>query len=197
MRYTKDHRENTNKRIMDIASRRFRKEGIQAVGIATLMSDVGLTHGGFYSHFKSKEELAIKAISQALEETLALLESHAKDHHRELEALVLAYLHPIHRDTPEEGCAIAAIGPELSRRPKESKAIISTKIEQFFDLIKCHLNQDWPPEKRHRTAVSIFSLMVGTLQVSRMISDKTKQNEVLQDGIDAALTLAGLLPGCY
>ena len=191
MRYSKDHRESTHKKIIDIASRRFRKEGIQAVGIAGLMSDAGLTHGGFYSHFKSKEELAVKAVIQALKETHAFLESHLKKHHGDFEKLIHAYLHPIHRDSPENGCAIAAIGPELSRRPKESQKMISKKIETFFDLIKRYLPSDFPDEKKQQTAVSIFSLMVGTLQVSRMISDENRKDEILENGIDAALTLAG------
>ncbi|WP_054696579.1 TetR/AcrR family transcriptional regulator [Desulfosarcina cetonica] len=150
MRYPKDHRENTYKKIMDIASRRFRKEGIQAVGIAGLMSDAGLTHGGFYSHFKSKEELAVKSIIQALEETRAFLESYAKKNHGGLEKLIQAYLHPIHRDTPENGCAIAAIGPELSRRPKASQKMISQEIETFFGLIKRYLPSDFSDEKNSR-----------------------------------------------
>lgn len=191
MRYPKDHRQNTHKKIMDIASRRFRKEGIQAVGIAGLMSDAGLTHGGFYSHFKSKEELAVKAIIQSLEETHDFLESCARKHHGDFEKLIHAYLHPDHRDTPENGCAIAAIGPELSRRPKASQKMISQKIDTFFDLIKRYLPSDFSDEKKQQTAVSIFSLMVGTLQVSRMMSDKNRKDEILKNGIDAALTLAG------
>jgi TetR/AcrR family transcriptional repressor of nem operon len=194
MRYTKDHRENTYKRIVDVASQRFRKDGIQAVGIAGLMSEAGLTHGGFYSHFKSKEDLAIKAISQALTDTLSVLEGYAEDNNGGLQALISAYLHPVHREAPEKGCAIAAIGPELSRRPKASQQVISGKIEQFFGLIERHLPRTWGAEKRHRTAVSIFSLMVGALQVSRMMRDGKQRDAVLKDGIEAALALAEISP---
>ena len=195
MRYGKDHRETTNKRITDIAARRFRKEGLQAVGIAGLMSDAGLTHGGFYSHFKSKEDLTIKALAHALEGSLARLDANARNNNGGLEALVSAYLHPIHRDEPENGCAIAAIGPELSRRPHESMEVISGLIEQFFDLIERHLPATAPPEKRRQTAMALFGLLVGTLQMSRMMSDEKQKDEVLKSGINAALALAETLTG--
>lgn len=191
MRYAKDHRENTNKKIIDIASRRFRKDGIQAVGIAGLMSDAGLTHGGFYSHFKSKEDLVVKSVTQALEETLLFLESHVQEHEGNIEKLLQAYLHPVHRDAPENGCAIAAIGPELGRRPQESKEVINRKIEAFFDLIEQYLPSGIAEEKKHKVAVSIFTLMVGALQVSRMMADQERRDEILKNGIHAALTLAG------
>lgn len=190
MRYGKDHRENTNKRITDLASRRFRKEGIHAVGIVGLMADADLTRGGFYSHFKSKEELVIKAVSNALEETLARLESYAEENNGGIEALVTAYLQPIHRETPENGCAIAAIGPELSKLPNESQQIISEFIERFFALIEKYLPRTGLPEKRHQTAMAIVALLVGAIQISRMMSGKKQKDEVLKNGIDAALALA-------
>ena len=190
MRYAKDHRKNTYKRIVDVASQRFRKEGIQAVGIAGLMSEAGLTHGGFYSHFKSKEDLAIKAISQALESTMSALERYAEENNGGLEAMVSNYLHPIHREAPEKGCAVAAIGAELGRLPKASQQVISSQIEQFFSLIERHLPQTLDKERRHQTAVAIFSLMVGALQISRMMWDEKQRDEVLKNGLEAALALA-------
>ncbi|MFZ2630881.1 MAG: TetR/AcrR family transcriptional regulator [Desulfosalsimonadaceae bacterium] len=193
MRYGKDHREKTNKRITDLASRRFRKEGIHAVGIAGLMADVGLTHGGFYSHFKSKEDLVMQALSNALKETLALLETYAEENNGGIEALVKAYLHPIHRETPEKGCAIAAVGPELSRLPKGSQQVINDFIEQFLALIEHYLPRTDLSEKRHQAAVAIFALLVGSIQISRMMSGEKQKDEVLKSGIDAALALVKTL----
>ncbi len=190
MRYTKDHREKTNKRIIDIAARRFRQDGIHAVGIAGLMSEAGLTHGGFYSHFKSKEDLVTTALAHALEKSLSRLKSYAKKNGDDLNALVSAYLHPAHRDKPENGCAIAAIGPELSRRPKESNAVINDLIQAFIDMIDHYLPQTLPREERHRTAMSIASLMVGAIQISRILTDDRQREAVLENGIKSALLLA-------
>ncbi len=102
MRFDKGHKEQTRRRIVETAARRFRKEGVEAVGIAGLMADAGLTHGGFYAHFASKEELVRAALEEASdqgrERRCKLLEKGEN-----LEALVRSYLRPVHRDTPELG----------------------------------------------------------------------------------------------
>jgi TetR/AcrR family transcriptional repressor of nem operon len=190
MRYTKDHRKRTNKRIVEIASRRFRQDGIHAVGIAGLMSEAGLTHGGFYSHFKSKEDLITTSVAHALKKSFLRLKTHTQKNGDNLNALVSAYLHPVHREKPEKGCVFAAIGPELSRRPEESKEFINTLLEQFISMIDHYLPQTVPREKRHQTAMSIAALMVGAIQISRMLTDDRERDAVLENGIKSALLLA-------
>src|SRR5476649_2238364 len=115
MRYAKGHKEATRKQIARIASGRFRRDGIEAVGVAGLMAGAGLTHGGFYSHFSSKEELVCAANSDALHASRAeLAKAGARDG---LAGIVRAYMKPAHRDRPERGCAFAALTSEIARRP--------------------------------------------------------------------------------
>ena len=111
-------------------------------------------------------------------------------HCRTRNALVGAYLHPVHREKPEKGCAIAAIGPELGRRPEESKTIINDLIEQFIGLGDQYLPQTLSPETRHQAAMSIASLMIGAIQISRMLTDDKERDAALENGIKASLLLA-------
>lgn len=190
MRYEKGHKELTRKRIVKIASRRFRKEGIDSVGLASLMSDAGLTHGGFYNHFKSKEDLVATALESALQETFIKQDrqaSKAKD--GEVERFVRAYLHPDHRDNPDNGCAIAATAAEIARHSESTRKIIGERIEALLTLIERKLPAALTAEQKHKTAMGVFSVMVGALQLSRITIDKEKSDQVLQNGIAAALAL--------
>jgi TetR/AcrR family transcriptional repressor of nem operon len=190
MRYEKGHKELTRKRILEIAARRFRKEGIDAVGLASLMSDAGLTHGGFYNHFKSKEELVAAALADSFGETLRKQEARAlKTKDGKLEKFVRSYLHPKHRDNPDAGCVIAAAATEIARHPESTRKIIDGKIEMLLAFIEENLPAGSPAEERQRAATNVFSLMVGALQLSRITTDPEKSDQILQSGIAAALFL--------
>src|SRR5438128_752564 len=119
MRYEKGHREQTRKRVVNAASARFRAQGIEATGLASLMADAGLTHGGFYAHFRSKDDLVREAIVDAQarsRETWMNEVQAAKERGGDgLEALVRWYLRAAHRDRPEAGCSVAALAPEVAR----------------------------------------------------------------------------------
>src|SRR5579859_5205902 len=104
MRYGSDLKEETRKKILGIAARRFRQEGVEAVGVASLMADAGLTHGGFYAHFKSKEELAAAALEQALCESSGRIFALAEGDEDKIGTYIRAYLSPHHRDSAEAGC---------------------------------------------------------------------------------------------
>lgn len=190
MRYEKGHKETTQERIVDIASRRFRRDGIDSVGVASLMSDAGLTHGGFYNHFRSKEDLVAKSLARALQTTLKRLESGLATNTVDLETNVRAYLAPRHRDAPDRGCAIAAAAGEIARRSESTRQEISALIERLFGLIEQLLPADMPKEEKERRARAIFALEIGTLQLSRIAVDRKKSQQILQSGIEAALSLA-------
>ena len=191
MRYEKGHKELTRKKILEIAARRFRKEGIDAVGLASLMSDAGLTHGGFYNHFKSKEDLVAAALADAFQENLRKQEDRApKTRDGKLEKFVRSYLHPKHRDNPDAGCAIAAAATEIARHPESTRKIIDDKIETLLTFIEENLPATFTAEEKRQTAMNIFSVMVGALQLSRITIDPEKSDQILQNGIAAALSLA-------
>lgn len=186
MRYEKGRKDTSRQRILEVASRRFRKEGVDAVGIASLMSDVGLTHGGFYSHFASKEDLASKALAQALEHTATILTQAARD--GGIAAMIRSYLQPTHRDNPDQGCAIASVAAEIARHPVETRAALTLEMEKIVNLFARHL-----PYAEHRMcqdrALQIFSILVGTLQLARMVSDSMLSERILRNGEIAALAL--------
>jgi AcrR family transcriptional regulator len=188
MRYAKDHKEETHKHIVKVASQRFRQEGIEKVGVAALMGHANLTVGGFYSHFKSKEELIQEAVGSAADETYCRIFGRPEDAVEVDLALILQrYLSVEHRDTPEAGCVVAALASELKNRPEETRAMIANKTLDFIQRIADCLPQEASDEARTRTARSIWAVMVGTLQLSRLVPDKELSTQLLQDGIANAL----------
>ncbi|XHR28242.1 MAG: TetR/AcrR family transcriptional regulator [Chthoniobacteraceae bacterium] len=183
MRYESTHKEATHRHIVEVASERFRKEGIDSVGVASLMGDAGLTHGGFYSHFSSKEGL----VEEALEEAMTATFEHLAEAAREggIEGLVRYYLRPEHRDHPETGCVAATLTPEIARRAKPIRAAAAQTFARVVALIESLL--PWPEPA---TAQAIFATLVGTLQLARTVPDPALSAAILDAGRAAALTLA-------
>jgi TetR/AcrR family transcriptional repressor of nem operon len=186
MRFEKGHKEATRQRIIETASARFRKDGVAATGIAGLMADAGLTHGGFYAHFASKEELVGEATAAALlgAKSRVVLEEAG------LEAFIRSYLRKAHRDTPEQGCAAAALAPEIARNGETTRANFAEGLEEIFARIAKKLPDNVPYPARWETAVGIFGVMMGTLQLARAVLDKKLSDRILESGIAAALRLA-------
>ena len=183
MRYAKGHKDATRKHIVRIASERFRRDGIEAVGVAGLMAGAGLTHGGFYSHFSSKEALVCAANADALRRSRAeLAEAGARDG---LAGIVRAYMKPVHRDRPERGCAFAALAAEIARHPKATRSVLTEEFEAHVALIAAHL-----PREDRQAAIAILAVMMGALQLARAVADKPLSDQILASGERAALTLA-------
>jgi TetR/AcrR family transcriptional repressor of nem operon len=183
MRYAKGHKDATRKHIVKVASERFRRDGIEAVGVAGLMAGAGLTHGGFYSHFSSKEELVCAANADALRRSRAeLAEAGARDG---LAGIVGAYMKPVHRDRPERGCAFAALASEIARHPKSTRRALTGEFEAHVGLIAGRL-----PTGDRQAAIAILAVMMGALQLARAAADKTLSDQILASGMNAALTLA-------
>lgn len=191
MRYSKDHKKETHQRIVDVASKRFRTEGIERVGVATLMADAQLTVGGFYSHFKSKEELIKEAIGLAADETFcAAFGDLEHSENISIRQIVDHYLTPRHRDSPEFGCVIAALASELRNRPEETRCMVSEKVTRIIERIADCLSKEADSVTRMRVAGAIWAVMMGALQLSRIIPDKELSVQLLNDGKANALMLA-------
>jgi TetR/AcrR family transcriptional regulator, transcriptional repressor for nem operon len=183
MRYRRDHKENTHRRVVEVAAARFRKEGLDGVGVATLMGDAGLTHGGFYSHFVSKEALIEEVIEAGMNETLARIIEASKG--GGIEAFIRFYLRPSHREHPERGCPAAALGPEIARHSKATRSAFTRKLRRMISHIESLL-----PNPNTETAQAIFATLVGALQLARTVSDSELSDQLLKAGQAAALILA-------
>ena len=188
MRYEKGHKDATRERIIDVASRQFRENGVAAVGLAGIMSDAGLTNGAFYTHFESKEDLVRAVLGNALSrrETKLLAASEANVG---LEATIRDYLSSRHRDRPGGGCPTAALVAEVARHPKATRDAFTDKVSTFIPLIASQIRAGSASERR-RNAVAIYGMMVGTLQLARAVNDKELSDEILESGDTAALALA-------
>ena len=163
MRFAKGHKEETRQRIIEVASRMFRRDGVEAVGIAGLMAEAGLTHGGFYAHFRSKEELVREAMLFAFEHS-RMRRMAGPDKAAELEHLIRSYLRATHRDVPERGCAAAALVSEIARHETTTREVFSEKLEALTARIAGLLPDSLPETERTDTATAIFGTMLGTLQ---------------------------------
>ena len=198
MRYGSEHKQETRRKILDIAGKRIRREGVEAVGVASLMADCGLTHGGFYAHFKSKDELVAAALDQGMCESSDRIFAHADQSEDRIGAYIRAYLSPEHRDAAETGCAFASLAPELARDGGPARATVAGRIEPYLDRIGRLLPRSTPttdPASVRRQAIALFSLLMGSLQLARLTEDRTLSDSILESGIKAALDLVSVFEG--
>jgi TetR/AcrR family transcriptional regulator, transcriptional repressor for nem operon len=187
VRYGKEHKQATRRRILETAGRRLKRDGIDGAGIATLMADAGLTNGAFYAHFASKQELVATAVADQLRAQRASVSAQTPDL-AGLEQYVRAYLSVEHRDNPDDGCPSAALLDEIGRCPDAVKRAYTDGLLAMVDDIAARLAPQDPPSARAKT-LSVFALMVGTLQLSRALADRQLADQVLEQGIHNALTL--------
>jgi TetR/AcrR family transcriptional repressor of nem operon len=186
-RYGKQHKQATRRRIIETAGRRFKRDGIDGSGIATLMADAGLTNGAFYAHFASKQDLVATAVADQLRDQHASVSAQTPDL-AGLEQYVRAYLSVQHRDNPDDGCPSAALLDEIGRCTPETKRAYTDGLLAMVDDIAARLAPHDPPSARTKT-LSVFALLVGTLQLSRALADQQLADQVLEQGIHNALAL--------
>jgi AcrR family transcriptional regulator len=187
MRYGKDHKQATRQRILEAAGRRFKQDGIDGAGVAAVMSDAGLTNGAFYAHFASKEDLVATAVADQLHNQRESLGTLAPGR-AGVEQYVREYLSVQHRDNPDDGCPSAALLDEIGRCTQATKRAYTDGLLAMVDDIAARLAPQDPPSARAKT-LSVFALMVGTLQLSRALADRQLADQVLEQGIHNALTL--------
>jgi len=189
VRYGKEHKQATRRRIIETAGRRFKRYGIDGSGIATLMADAGLTNGAFYAHFASKEDLVATAVADQLREQRASFSERGPGR-AGVEQYVREYLSVQHRDNPDDGCPSAALLDEIGRCTDATKRAYTDGVLAVIDDIAARLAPDDPPSARAKT-LSVFALMIGTLQLSRALADRQLADEVLEQGLQNALALLG------
>jgi len=167
-------KEQTRERILRAAARAIRRHGYEGVGVADVMREAGLTHGGFYAHFASRDALLAQAAEQAGLESLENL-SRAVDRAKpgeELMALVDAYLADRHVEAPEQGlgCALAAAGSEVPRQSDEVRRAVSRRLKELIGLVERQF-PDWGRTAAHEKAMAIVASMVGALLLARAVGD--------------------------
>lgn len=187
MRYEKTHKESTHRRILEVASRRFRQQGFSGVGVATIMADAGLTHGGFYSHFSSKDALIEEVIAESMDEFFRRMMEAVQDDG--LKGFVRYYLREKHRDRPEKGCPVSTFSVEIGSQSEKAREIFTKKYLRMVEHIESLL-----PEPNRKRALAIYSSLVGALQLSRVVSDAKLAGQILEAGQKAAFRLAKIKP---
>jgi TetR/AcrR family transcriptional repressor of nem operon len=169
----------TRRRIVEIASKAFRSRGIEATGVAEIMAAAGLTHGGFYRHFRSKEELVAEAVAMSLEQ-LVLQSERAADQGAEA-ALnrALEYISPLSRDDVEHNCTFAATGSELVRADAKTRHIASEAFRRALEGLAPFM---CVPENVDRTAaaISVMTNMIGALTMARLVDDPVLSDRILE-----------------
>ena len=187
MRYGKDQKQATRQRILEAAGRRFKQDGIDGAGVATLMSDAGLTNGAFYAHFSSKEDLVANVLTDQLRAQRRSFDAQPSDR-AGLEAFVRSYLSPQHRDQCADGCPSAALLDEIVRRPAATRDVFTDELMGVIDDIATRLDPT-DAEAARTDALTVFGLMVGTLQLARALSDRDLSDQLLARGVVTALKL--------
>jgi TetR/AcrR family transcriptional repressor of nem operon len=191
MRYELEHKAKTHKRIVEDASRRFRSEGLSGPGVASVMRDTGLTHGGFYKHFSSKNDLLVESIGEAFRQTGDWLVEIAEQSPpgEGWKAMIAAYLSPEHCDHPEKGCPLAALGPELGRSDPSVRGRISAEMVNYKNRLVPFMPGTTVAD-RERAFFVIFSTMIGAVEMGRMMSDATARERILGTTRDFLLEFA-------
>ena len=186
MRVTKQVMAGNNAKIVDEAARLFREKGIGATSVADVMGAAGLTHGGFYRHFSSKDELVTAAINKASDDMASDLENDISQHGAEqaIADFVRRYLSMQHVANPGKGCPIAALGAEVDRESKVHKEEIAYGAERLVSMLVRGF--EGKPDEKHERAIGLLAVLVGTLVLARSTKNKRMMNKILTSGYQLA-----------
>jgi len=184
MGHSREDKARSHQRIVDVAARRFRESGTAGPGVAELMQEAGLTHGGFYKHFGSRDDLVAEAADRALtdnEEVLSALLADAAD---PLAAFVQWYASAEHRDSPGAGCAVVALGADAPRSDPRVRAAYTAQVQRYLEHLEALLGD------RRRAATALVTL-VGSVLVARAVGQGELSEEMLRAARDSVLAAAG------
>ena len=172
MRYSKEHKQETHARIVKKASVRLREKGAHGIGVADLMKEAGLTHGGFYAHFDSRTQLLAEAVDRAGADTLERMRK-ATGRAAPQDALrtfVEAYLSDGHVASPQAGCALATLGSEMPRQAPEVRQVCARRLKEMVDLVERQM-PGWGQPGSHEKALGTLSCLVGAMVLARAADD--------------------------
>ena len=172
MRKSREQAAETRKRIVKAAASEFREKGIVASGLADLMKAAGMTHGGFYRHFASKDQLIAEACAEATQELMERMETQPT-----INAAVAGYLSTRHRDTPASGCPFSTIGSELARTDEKTREVATAAFERLVGLLAGNSSE----RDARRRALVAAATMIGAVTMSRVVNDPTLSAEILRE----------------
>lgn len=179
-------RQQSHERILDAAARALCRDGFAGVGVASVMKDAGLTHGGFYAHFASREALLAEAVEHAGAQSMLRLRERLRARVGEgaspLSALLEEYLSERHVNVLDGGCPVAALGPDLQRGEPELRGASSRRVRQLVGLVE----QSLPPHSPPGSALVVASTMIGAVQMARMV-DGAERGAMLRHCRDALI----------
>jgi TetR/AcrR family transcriptional repressor of nem operon len=176
MRYTERHKEQVGARIVEAAAEALREHGIDGVSIPAMMKQVGLTHGAFYCHFRDRDELVAEAVRFAADRTAErVLDSPGDD----APAMLRRYLSPQHRDHPERGCVLAALGTEGRRQGPAVRRAFAYVARGFVRHVQRRLHPKLPPDALRDDALQLAARMIGALVLSRLVDDEALSARIL------------------
>ena len=192
MRYSKDHKAETHDRIVRNASVRLRERGAAGLGVAELMKESGLTHGGFYAHFASRDALISEAFVHAMEQAAKRWRKRADGapDGEGLAAVVDGYLTSGHRDDVGNGCALPALGAEVSRASPKTRKAVAARLEKMIEVVAGEMSGLNDKDAR-REAVRVVAIMMGALLMSRMAGTGEFSDEILEAGRQTAKRVEG------
>lgn len=194
MRYDANHKAETRKKVVKAAAAALRAKGPDGIGVADIMAEVGLTHGGFYAHFPSKAALLAAALEEAFDQSrrryARMGEGAGKA--EQLAQFIDTYVTAAHRDRPEGGCPVAALATDIRRQPPEIRATFDDGLRRITERL-AGLLEVGPPEEREGLAASLFAEMVGAVALSRTLSDRDYSDRLLAEARQQIMRRAGLV----
>ena len=183
MRRSREEAAATRQRIVDTASHEFRENGIAETGLSELMGAAGLTQGGFYKHFESKDQLVGEAIERSFDQIIGELAASIKGKPPDaaFRAVVDGYLSAKHRDHSAEGCPLSALGTELRRSGEPIAEVTTEGMKRMIELIAEQLEAGVSPEQAKKRATAVLSAMVGGMVLARLANNARLSGTILRD----------------
>jgi TetR/AcrR family transcriptional repressor of nem operon len=175
---SQDQKAENHDRIVDVAARQIRRQGTEAPSVAEIMSAAGLTHGGFYKHFESRDDLVAEAADRALTDSAAAAAAVTEGAADPLAAFVDWYVSADHRDNPADGCAVVALGGDAPRAERRVRAAYRQQVERYLAHLEEMLGGEVDVRRR---AVVALTTMVGAVLVARAVDDEALSDEILRD----------------
>lgn len=174
MGYSQAEKAESHQRIVDVAARRFRELGLDGISVADIMKEAGLTVGGFYKHFATRDDLVVEAIAAACEE----MDQSALTRQPTLKKSIQTYLSEAHRDNVETGCPLSALLNDTARSSDEAREVYAERLERSLDMLESQMPDDTKGNRRAK-AMLIYSAYVGALGLSRAVPDAKLSRQIL------------------
>lgn len=196
MGHSKASKANTHARLVQAAAARFKERGVDGISLADLMKDLDLTHGGFYKHFGSRDELVTEALELALAESgNAMRERLVRGEDADLAGFVDFYLGEAHRDSRADGCAVAALAGDAARKGTDVQAQFRGQIERNLELLSEAIEDGSAPDDARARAVVVLSELYGALTMARAVGDSPLSREILETVRERILKARGAAGG--